>query len=97
MREPIYGISTTALRPMLRQGDYAALPLFWALLFQWLGVTRASDPPVPCGHRDLPCSLRSQTFFRAVQFTLSILTRKWMASYAAGKQKHHPERVFVDR
>ena len=97
MRESIYGLSTTALRPMLRQGDYAALPPFGALLFhQWLDVTRASDPPVPCGHRDLPCSLRSQTFFRAVQFTLSILTRKWKASYAAGKQKHHPDRVFVD-
>ena len=24
---------------------------FWALFFQWLSVTRASDPPVPCGDR----------------------------------------------
>ena len=24
---------------------------FWALFFQLLGVARASDPPVPCGHR----------------------------------------------
>ena len=29
--------------------DYPFLGMFF--VSQWLGVTRASDPPVPCGHR----------------------------------------------
>ena len=44
--------------------------LSWALFFQWLGVTRTSDPPVPCGHRVSCC------------VTFSMLIRKGMASHA---------------
>ena len=44
-----------------------------ARFFQWLGVTRASDSSVPCGHRLAPC------------LTFSILIRKGMVSYAAPK------------
>ena len=32
-------------------GGLCRLTSFWTLLFQWLRVTRASDPPVPYGHR----------------------------------------------
>ena len=57
--------------------------LFWALFFQWLDVTRASDPPVPCGHRLSKYCL-----------TFSILMRKGTASFAAPQQKN-AEHVFV--
>ena len=30
---------------------YPVLATFGHIIFQWLGVTRASDPPVACGHR----------------------------------------------
>ena len=55
---------------------------FLEFVLQWLGVTGASEPPVSCGRR-LSCWL-----------TLSILVRKGMVSYAAGKNMD--ERGFVD-
>ena len=36
--------------------------------FQWLGVTRASDPPVPCGRR--------LSFFHAVLSSLDVNAKK---------------------
>ena len=35
---------------MVRWGG-GGLPPLGRFFFQWLGVTRASDPTVPCGHR----------------------------------------------
>ena len=37
-------------RPMLQWRGYYVLPPLGHFLFQWLGVTRASDAPGPCGH-----------------------------------------------
>ena len=56
---------------------------FWPLLvlfFQWLGVTRASDPP--------PCSLRKLFFSRAccLVIILSMLMGTGMVIYAAPKK-----------
>ena len=38
----------------------------WCLVCQWLGVTRASDPPVPCGHRLSYCSNVSTWFLNGM-------------------------------
>ena len=73
--------SVSRLRPMLRQGGYVVLPPFVHFFFQWLGVTRASDPHVPCGHRLSRC------------LTFSILIRKGMVSYATPKKS--PNVFFV--
>ena len=69
-------VNFSAFRKVRTNGTVAggrATP-FWPLFIQWLGVTRASDPVVPCGHR-LSCCL-----------TLSILVRKATVCYAATKK-----------
>ena len=55
--------------------------IFKLSFLQWLGVTRASDPPsVPCGHRLFSCC-----------FNLSIRILYEMATYVA---PHQPPSVF---
>ena len=71
---------------LLRHGSgvMLLLPPFGHFFLLWLGVTRASDPPVPCGHR---------LSFRSAVLAFSMLIRKGMVSYDAAPKKI-AERVF---
>ena len=46
---------TVVARPMLHGREVG--PFIRDLFLQWLWATRASDPPVPCGHRRFPAVL----------------------------------------
>ena len=77
----------------VRGGDVVQPP-FGHFFFHWLGVTRASDPPVTRGHR-LSFFLSFFLSFVLCQNTLEILPRKggWLA--APHQKKIVKKRVFA--